>query len=592
MKAVLYTFLAYVTGWTGMQGLWETSDQAVFQTCENTPTSRHCWGEYSIDTNYYTTVPTTGHTVEVWLSVQEGICNQDGYNRPCMTFNGTMPGPLITANWGDELVIHVTNNLKSNGTSIHWHGVRQHNNVHNDGVPGVTQCPITPGESFTYRFQATQYGTTWYHSHFSLQYAEGLFGPLVIQGPATANYDEDLGTLFLQDWSHTPSYIDWTAKEKYGITKSQNNLLINGTNTFDCLSSDSADANCVGGGRKFEAVFEPGKKYRLRLINVAVDSQFQFSIDGHTLTVISTDFVPIDPYSTDNVLINVAQRYDVIVEANAPPGDYWLRAGWVKSCAGVANDHPDDSTGIVRYSTSSRVGESQSSPTSVSHVQPPAVCLDEPLHRLVPHLQLDVTNITGTTVEDINVRLTGASFFQWTINSSSFMLDWSRPTLMQIFDGETTFPSQSNVVKVEKKSPTETNEWAVLVIENKAVALLGAIAHPIHLHGHDFWILAQEGATWDGTTTSWETVNPPRRDTAILPARGHLVIAFQLDNPGAWLVHCHIAWHAGQGLALQFVENQGDIALQAAERSGFDETCDKWDYWWATAPYPQDDSGI
>ncbi|OJJ42367.1 hypothetical protein ASPZODRAFT_147354 [Penicilliopsis zonata CBS 506.65] len=590
MKAIFY-LLAYVTGWSwsGLQ-----NNQVVLpggQTCQNTATSRHCWGEYSIETNYYTTAPSTGHTVEVWLSVQEGMCSQDGYRRPCMTFNGTMPGPTITANWGDELVVHVTNNLQSNGTSVHWHGIRQQHNVQNDGVPGVTQCPIAPGDTFTYRFQATQYGTSWYHSHFSLQYAEGLFGPLVIHGPATADYDEDLGTLFLQDWSHTTSYRDWTAKAKYGITKPQQNLLINGTNTFDCPARENnepIDSHCVGGGRKFEAVFEAGKRYRLRLINVAVDSQFQFSIDGHNLTVIANDFVPLHPYETASVLINVAQRYDVIVEANAVPGDYWLRAGWVKACIGVANDHPDDSTGIIRYNA-----DSQATPMSISRVKPPVACLDEPFDQLVPYVPLDVTNITGTTVEDINVLLTGASFFQWTINSSSFMLDWEHPTLMRISNGENSFPPQFNVVNVDKQSLNpKTNEWAVLVIENKAVALLGSIAHPIHLHGHDFWLLAQSPTTWDGTTAGWQTVNPPRRDTAVLPAFGHLVVAFQLDNPGAWLVHCHIAWHAGQGLALQFVENQGDIAFSTVERQQFDETCHKWDAWWATAPFPQEDSGI
>jgi FtsP/CotA-like multicopper oxidase with cupredoxin domain len=447
MKQTLLSLLAYLTGWSGMQGIWGTSEQVTLtDSCENTPTSRHCWGQYNIDTNYYTTIPHTGNTVEVWLSVQEGICNQDGYNRPCMTFNGTMPGPAIIANWGDDLVIHVTNTLPSNGTSIHWHGVRQHNSVEYDGVPGVTQCPIRPGESFTYKFKVTQYGTSWYHSHFSLQYAEGLFGPIIFNGPATSDYDEDLGALFLQDWSHTPTFIDWSAKEKFGITKSLNNLLINGTNTFDC--SAVSDPNCVGGGKKYQTVFQPGKKYRITLINVAIDGQFQFRIDGHKLKVIANDFVPIEPYDADSVIVNVGQRYDVIVEANATPGDYWLRGGWVSACQGVANDHPYEMTGIVRYDAAST-----SDPTSTSTVQAPNICLDEPQASLVPHLKRDVTNITGTTVEDINVRLTGAALFQWTINSSTLILDWSNPTLKQIFTNESIFPTPYNVVAVDVSNP-------------------------------------------------------------------------------------------------------------------------------------------
>lgn len=68
-----------------------------------------------------------------------------------------------------------------NGTSIHWHGIRQKQTMDMDGVNGITQCPIAPGDSFTYTFKATQYGTSWYHSHYSVQYADGLQGPLVSQ---------------------------------------------------------------------------------------------------------------------------------------------------------------------------------------------------------------------------------------------------------------------------------------------------------------------------------------------------------------------------------------------------------------------------
>ena len=69
------------------------------QACDNTPTSRNCWGNFSIDTNYYDISPDTGRTVEYWLSVQQGPCAPDGVVRTCMTFNGTVPGPTIIADW-------------------------------------------------------------------------------------------------------------------------------------------------------------------------------------------------------------------------------------------------------------------------------------------------------------------------------------------------------------------------------------------------------------------------------------------------------------------------------------------------------------
>ena len=363
-------------------------------------------------------------------------CAPDGYQRYCLAFNGTVPGPQLTADWGDTLVIHVTNNMKYNGTSIHWHGVRQLNTVDQDGVPGVSQCPIAPGETFTYEFQVSQYGSTWYHSHFSLQYADGLFGPLIFNGPATADYDEDLGLLFVGDWSHTEIETLWyTARQ--GAVPSMENGLLNGTNTYDC--SGSTNANCLGNGTKFEMAFESGTTYRLRVINVATEGHLDFSIDGHSFTVIATDFVPIVPYETDSVLIGIGQRYDLIVTANQTSGDYWIRGGWQTACA--ANQNAANITGILRYDTSST-----SDPTTTG-LTTSTYCGDEPMESLVPWVPLNVTNVPNITKEDLS--FTFGDYFTWTINTSSLYLNWSDPTLLQITNNEDIFPTDYNVVSIE-----------------------------------------------------------------------------------------------------------------------------------------------
>lgn len=331
----------------------------------------------------------------------------------------------------------MTNNLVTNGTSIHWHGLRQLNNAQADGVPGVTQCPIAPGDSMTYSFRATQYGSSWYHSHFSLQYAEGLFGPLILNGPATADYDEDLGELFLSDWSHTPAFTLWdTARQGAGPTL--NGGLVNGTNTYNCTGTDDGCTGTVGA--KYETVFESGKKYLIRIVNAAIDGHFQFSIDGHSLTVIGTDLVPITPYTTDNVLITMGQRYDIIIEANAGSGDYWLRAGWISACS--SNSDPDGMTGIIRYDNSSTAD-----PTTSSSVTTTATCGDEPYESLVPYLALDVGEITNTADEALYWNFD--TYFKWTLNASSLLIDWSSPTLMDIVQGNDVFPTEYNVVAVD-----------------------------------------------------------------------------------------------------------------------------------------------
>lgn len=225
-------------------------------------------------------------------------------------------------------------------------------------------------------------------------------------------------------------------------------LLINGTNTFDC--SGVPDSGCVGGGKKFEVVFQPDTKYLIRVFNVAIDSYFHFSIDGHTLKVIAADFVPIEPYETDSIMIGSGQRYDVIVEANATAGDYWLRGGWVPAhtCKGVANSNPDGMTGIIRYD---RKLMGVSDPTSTSTVEPPKACLDEPRHSLVPYVKRNAGTVVGTTVEDINVRFTHAGMFKWTINSSSLEIDWTEPTLKTV-DDTSIFPPGYNVLPLDVRS--------------------------------------------------------------------------------------------------------------------------------------------
>lgn len=98
--------------------------------------------------------------------------------------NGQIPGPAIEANWGDTIQVTVTNNITgpAEGTSLHWHGLLQNETPWFDGVPSVQQCPIAPGSTFTYSFKAGLYGTSWYHSHYSAQYADGLAGPIIIYG--------------------------------------------------------------------------------------------------------------------------------------------------------------------------------------------------------------------------------------------------------------------------------------------------------------------------------------------------------------------------------------------------------------------------
>ncbi|GMF72545.1 unnamed protein product [Aspergillus oryzae] len=147
---------------------------------------------------------------------------------------------------------------------------------------------------------------------------------------------------------------------------------------------------------------------------------------------------------------------------------------------------------------------------------------------------------------DADSHKNAKGLFWWYLNSTTMEILWEDSTLMQIYDGESTFPNFSAVISFPK-----ADQWFYLDIETRET-----ISHPFHLHEHDFFIISQGTGAWNGSS---RTENPPRRDTAMWPSNGHLVIAFQTDNPGAWLMHCHIGWHTTEGFALQFLERTDEV---------------------------------
>lgn len=167
------------------------------------------------------------------------------------------------------------------------------------GVEG----PLAPGKSKTYTFNLTQHGTTWYHSHLSAQYGDGILGALVINGPATSNYDIDLGSYTVTDWYYQTAFVesDIANINFNNPTPSGplpgDNILVNGTNK-----------NASGGGAYGKVSIVQGKKYLLRLINTSMDAAIRVSLDGHPFTVVSADLVPIVPYTTDWVFIGIGMH--------------------------------------------------------------------------------------------------------------------------------------------------------------------------------------------------------------------------------------------------------------------------------------------
>ena len=170
----------------------------------------------------------------------------------------------------------------------------------------MSQCPIPPGGSFTYSFKASLYGSSWYHSHYSAQYAGGLWGPLIVHGPQHVPYDVDLGPIALSDWYHEDYFTVLAGimgTDPRLFRPASDNNLINGKMNFDCSGVDNGTCTNNAGLSTFK--FTSGKRIRLRLINSSAAAIQKFSIDNHTMTVIANDFVPIEPYNTTVVTLAV-----------------------------------------------------------------------------------------------------------------------------------------------------------------------------------------------------------------------------------------------------------------------------------------------
>ncbi len=344
----------------------------------------------------------------------------------------------------------------TSSTSIHWHGIRQLNTNLQDGANGVTECPIPPGASKTYSFLAHQYGTTWYHSHFSAQYANGVVGTIVINGPASLPYDIDLGTFPITD------YYYGTADHLVEFTKNNgpppsDNVLINGTNVNPT----------TGLGKYANVTLTPGKRHRLRIINTSAENHFILSLDKHTFTVIETDFVPVNAQTVDKLFVGIGQRYDVTIDASQAVSNYWFNVTYVQGnpapCGASNNPSP---AAIFHYA-----GAPGGNPTSPGQALTnlPTTCTDLTNWSPVVKRTISTSGVKFGPADTLNVTLdfeptSPTQVFTWKVNASSINVDWNKPVDQYVLTNNNNFPTSENIVLVNT-----VNQWSFWVVQNDPV---------------------------------------------------------------------------------------------------------------------------
>ena len=551
------------------------------------------WGtRTAATTNPYEQSPTTGVIRAYDFTIKRGFIAPDGVNKSVILINGQFPGPLIEANWGDTIQVKVHNEIADpeEGTALHWHGILHRATPWYDGVPSVGQCPIPPGKSLTYQFKADLYGTTWYHSHYSAQYAGGLLGPLIIHGPKNVPYDKDVGPVFLTDWYHDEyfSIVERVMSSPPSPPPASDNNLINGKMNYDC-SQVTNGASCTPNAGIAKFKFTPGKTHRLRLINAASEAIVRFTIDEHEMTVMANDFVPVKPYKTKMVTLGVGQRTDVIVKASLPRGSAVFMRSFISQKCSVARQPLALAAIYYDGADTKKTPTSKETPIDDSH------CGNDDLDTTIPFFPFPSTPKPATTETiKITVGLNSTGHLLWFMNGQSFRANYDNPILLLANAGNTSYPydPQWNVYNFGN------NNSVRIIMENRNGA-----AHPMHLHGHNFNVLAEGVGTWDGTIKHIR--NTQRRDVQIIqpagpPAPGaprgsgppgFLVIQFNTDNPGVWPLHCHIAWHVSGGLYVNVME-QTRLIRQRIIPETIRQSCRDWAEYTGHTVVAQIDSGL
>ncbi|KAJ6459945.1 laccase [Mycena sanguinolenta] len=455
------------------------------------------------------------------LTLTNGDVAPDGFTRQAVLVNGQVPGPLITANKGDEFSLNVIDQLTNEtmllSTTIHWHGFFQPNNSWADGVAFVTQCPIAVNNSFLYTFPTNdQAGTYWYHSHLATQYCDGLRGPLGTYDPEDPNLD-----LYETTIDHGPA-------------STLGNVPV---------------GRFAGGPTSQLAVVSvtQGQRYRIRLVSMSCDPNFIFTIDGHDFTIIEVDGVNSQPLVVDSIQIYAGQRYSFVLNANQTVDNYWIRTVANGGTAGFDNGI---NSAILRY-----VGANDTDPTT-NATTATAALVETDLHPLVATAVPGTAEVGGADVVMNLVISLDFTTFQFEINGTPFTSP-TVPVLLQILSGAQTatdlLPSGS-VFTLPANS----------VVELSIPGGTAGAPHPFHLHGHNFFVIRSAG------NDSYNFDNPVRYNTTIRCVKIR-TSRFVTDNAGP-----HIDFHLNLGLAIVFAEDTPTIA-NSTQTTQWADLCPTYD---------------
>ncbi|XP_027343254.1 L-ascorbate oxidase-like [Abrus precatorius] len=524
-----------------------------------------------------------GRVINYKFDVEYMIKTPDCLEHVVMGINGQFPGPTIRAQVGDTLDIALTNKLFTEGTVIHWHGIRQYGTPWADGTAAISQCAINPGETFNYTFKVDKAGTYFYHGHYGMQRAAGLYGSLIVDLPRGQrepfHYDGEFN-LLLSDLWHKSSHeqeVGLSSMPFKWIGEAQT-LLINGRGQFNCslatkfINTTLPQCNFKGGEECAPQILhvEPNKTYRIRIASTTSLASLNLAISNHKLLVVEADGNYVEPFMVDDMDIYSGESYSVLLRTDQDPSkNYWLSIG----VRGRAPNTPQGLT-ILNYKTIS----ASVFPTS----PPPITPLWNDFERSKAFTKKIIAKrgtpqpprLSNRKILLLNTQNQVNGFTKWAINNVSLSLP-ATPYLGSIkfkinnaFDPKPppeNFPQEYDIFNPPVNGNATIGDGVYMFQLNDVVDVIlqnanqlkgnGSEIHPWHLHGHDFWVLGYgEGKFKPEDEKKFNLIHAPLRNTAVIFPYGWTALRFRADNPGVWAFHCHIEPHLHMGMGVIFAE--------------------------------------
>ncbi|XP_073015858.1 laccase-1 [Primulina eburnea] len=547
-------------------------------------------------------VPSSSTTKHFQFNVEWKTVTRLCTRKPVLTINGKYPGPTIAVNEGDNVQIKVTNKVAPN-TTIHWHGVRQLRTGWADGPAYITQCPIGAGSTYTYNFTViNQRGTLWWHAHFSWQRAS-VHGAFIIRPaprmplPFPTPIQLDIPIIFGEWWNGDIDAVENEMMLYGGGPNSSDAYTINGLPgpLYPCSAKDT-----------FIQTVERGKTYMLRIINAALNDELFFAVASHSLTVVEIDAVYTKPFTTSAIMITPGQTTTVLLTADQVPdasGVFVMAARpYLTSVFPFDNS---TTIGFLKYKANSNL-ETKKPPAIPSHYTLPsnlpemkdtsfATQFSDKLRSLgssfypcnVPKMVDKRAVMTiSLNLQDCPVNETCKGYlnkkFYASMNNQSFV----RPSMSileshyrNLKDGiSSDFPEKPpyvfNYTGVNPVTENMNTEFGTKVLQVPFGTRLEIVLqdtnflnpenHPIHVHGHNFFIVGRGFGNFDATKDpkGYNLVDPPERNTVGVPVGGWAAIRLVADNPGVWFIHCHLEEHTSWGLAMGFIVKSGKEPFQ------------------------------